>query len=391
MPSTSPFLKLYSPFHVAQQRPDRDLTGHLFHSAMSSPLDENASDSITSTFASLGLNSTEDLDKQHYHQKLYRQEEYFEPRNQPISNNNNNEMMSFSPFHTMTKRPRAISLGKVDSYAFSPFDLPFQHYPTVQKEDNDAYSSRLLFSRMDVHKEDDQTLNDSDNNTQIPSRALWLGNVNPSLSIPDLYKMFGPYGRVESARILSDKECAFVNFESIHSALAAKDDLVHRLGCMVAGSMVKVGFGKADVNMAMALTNEAGPNAQGPTRALWVGNIPANINPSALKSLFQSFGVIESIRILSHKNCGFVNFERQEDAVRARKFLQNKELLGLGSGTVRIGFAKAPTNHSDEVIQDMTISGNIITSYPTPDIMAAAAADNMWWNRKKQLNEIQWS
>lgn len=97
-----------------------------------------------------------------------------------------------------------------------------------------------------------------------------------------------------------------------------------------------------------------------------VGNIPANINPAVLRSLFQSFGVIESIRILSHKNCGFVNFERQEDAVRARKSLQNKEILGLGSGTVRIGFAKAPTNNPGEVIQDVVISGNTIISYPTP-------------------------
>lgn len=41
-----------------------------------------------------------------------------------------------------------------------------------------------------------------------------------------------------------------------------------RLGSKLAGTPVRVGFGKADVNLAMALTNEAGPNAQGPTRAL---------------------------------------------------------------------------------------------------------------------------
>lgn len=99
---------------------------------------------------------------------------------------------------------------------------------------------------------------------------------------------------------------------------------------------------------------------------LGVGNIPANINPALLRSLFQSYGTIESIRILSHKNCGFVNFERQEDAVRARKMLQNKEILGAGTGTVRIGFAKAPANNPDEVVQDIVISGNTITSYPAP-------------------------
>lgn len=103
---------------------------------------------------------------------------------------------------------------------------------------------------------------------QIPSRALWLGNINASVSVPDLIRMFSDYGHVESARILSDKECAFVNFNDVESAMAAKNDLETRLGSMLAGTPVRVGYGKADVNLAMALTNEAGPNAQGPTRAL---------------------------------------------------------------------------------------------------------------------------
>lgn len=117
-----------------------------------------------------------------------------------------------------------------------------------------------------------------------------------------------------------------------------------------------------------------------------VGNIPANINPAVLRSLFQSFGAIESIRILSHKNCGFVNFERQEDAVRARKVLQNKELLGLGSGVVRIGFAKAPTNNPDEVIQDVVISGNTVTSYPAPPLRSQQST-----SPAQQENMTQWA
>ncbi|CAO3617139.1 unnamed protein product [Cunninghamella echinulata] len=179
--------------------------------------------------------------------------------------------------------------------------------------------------------------------TQIPSRALWLGNINPSVSVNDLMQQFSLYGQVESARILSDKECGFVNFINVESAIAAKNDLETRLGSKLAGTSVRVGYGKADVTLAMALTNEAGPNAQGPTRALWVGNIPSNINTAILHAIFQAFGPIESIRVLSHKNCGFINFEHQEDAVLARKHLQNKEILGPGTGTVRIGFAKAPT------------------------------------------------
>lgn len=103
---------------------------------------------------------------------------------------------------------------------------------------------------------------------QTPSRALWLGNIDPSLSVPDLMQLFSCYGHVESARILSDKECAFINFATVEAAIAAKTDLETRLGSKLQGTIVRVGYGKADVNQAMASTLEAGPNAQGPTRAL---------------------------------------------------------------------------------------------------------------------------
>ncbi|KAF1803398.1 hypothetical protein FB192DRAFT_1277008 [Mucor lusitanicus] len=340
-------------------------------SGVSSPLDENASNSIASTLASLGLHD-----------------------DAPLTDN----MMSFSPFpqqhQKMPTRPRAISLGMMDSpltppqlqqqqqqqQPFLPFDMSYPHHHTTSdyqnlEEEGDDY-------RHDVPSRLSSPHNDMEPPAQTPSRALWLGNVNPSLSVPDLHKMFARYGHVESARILSDKECAFVNFENVESALAAKEDLVNRLGSKVAGSVVKVGFGKADVSVAMALTQEAGPNAQGPTRALWVGNIPANINPAILRSLFQSFGSIESIRILSHKNCGFVNFERQEDAVRARKQMQNKEILGPGTGTVRIGFAKAPANNPDEPPQDESAENAPNTSQWATVILMAS----MMMNAQKQQN-----
>jgi hypothetical protein len=52
--------------------------------------------------------------------------------------------------------------------------------------------------------------------------------------------------------------------------------------------------------------------------------------------------MIESIRVLSHKNCGFINYYTQEEAIRAKRSCHNKEIMGPGTGTVRIGFAKVP-------------------------------------------------
>jgi len=79
-----------------------------------------------------------------------------------------------------------------------------------------------------------------------------------------------------------------------------------------------------------------------PTRALWLGNIPTSTTVSSLDSIFRRFGAIESTRVLTHKNCGFVNFEMLESAVLAKSQLNGKEIFP-GAGAVRIGYAKVPS------------------------------------------------
>ena len=83
-------------------------------------------------------------------------------------------------------------------------------------------------------------------------------------------------------------------------------------------------------------------NVEMPTRALWLGNIPTSTTVSSLDSIFRRFGSIESTRVLTHKNCGFVNFEMPESAVLARSQLNGKEIFP-GAGPVRIGYAKVPS------------------------------------------------
>jgi hypothetical protein len=79
-----------------------------------------------------------------------------------------------------------------------------------------------------------------------------------------------------------------------------------------------------------------------------IGSLPPNTTSAKLHSLFSPFGNIESARVLTHKNCGFINFDTVESAVAAKMALQHKEVLGSGTGAVRIGFAKATTQKTME-------------------------------------------
>ncbi|CAK7204925.1 hypothetical protein SEUCBS139899_007687 [Sporothrix eucalyptigena] len=85
------------------------------------------------------------------------------------------------------------------------------------------------------------------------------------------------------------------------------------------------------------------PGPEGPTSALWLGSIPTSTTTSTLTEMFKSYGPILSARVLTLKNCGFVNFERVESAVAAKASLNGKEIFP-GAGPVRINFAKPPSS-----------------------------------------------
>lgn len=81
---------------------------------------------------------------------------------------------------------------------------------------------------------------------------------------------------------------------------------------------------------------------EGPTSALWLGSIPSSTTVSTLIELFKAHGQIKSARVLTHKNCGFVNYEHLESAISAKTLMNGKEIFP-GAGPVRINYAKPPS------------------------------------------------
>ncbi|CAI2168392.1 9318_t:CDS:2 [Funneliformis geosporum] len=331
-------------------------------------------------------------------------------------------------FHQTHSRPRAISLGILDL----PNDIMmmrqsrnsqmYNDLPDSNKGVGTTSSSRslggeqllgmMLVGAMEgkkkqqqaIHMDDDYLLVDHDDMEmprsgvstprdhtsdhsqqgtpppQTPTRSLWIGNIDPNLSTQDLMQLFSPYGSIESLRLLPDKECGFVNFVRVEDAVRAKDDIMNRMGGRVGNCIVRVGYGKAD-----ALNNhDLSPSSQTqlqPTRALWVGNIPTSTTPQTLQNIFSPFGAIESARVLTHKNCGFVNFEKLDDAVKAKKALHGKEVLGSAVGPVRIGFAKvqpkpSPTSTPEPGSPAMRHIRNLSSSSSSSNNQNSGATNN---------------
>lgn len=92
-----------------------------------------------------------------------------------------------------------------------------------------------------------------------PTRALWIGAIPGSTSSADLLKVFTPYGPIESARVLANKQCGFCNFENLDDAVRARRALngLEFLGPDV--GPVKIGYARVPNKMpeSAAFDNEA--------------------------------------------------------------------------------------------------------------------------------------
>ncbi|KAJ3405225.1 hypothetical protein HDU80_001680 [Chytriomyces hyalinus] len=212
-------------------------------------------------------------------------------------------------------RPRATTIGIVDRFVVDGVDL----YGLMGQQAKQQ-SNQMQFNIDD---------SDQDQDFQTPSRSLWVGNLDATITAPEILSLFSPFGAIESLRMLPDKECVFVNFVRVEDALAAKDGMAGR---KIGSSVVRLGFGK----------NEAVGDTQGmqPTKSVWIGNIPPSITSSDLEKMFSAFGPVESCRVLTHKSCGFVNFDSLHDAMKAQHAMNGQEIHGM---IIKVGFAKVPS------------------------------------------------
>ncbi|ORX48639.1 hypothetical protein BCR36DRAFT_72354 [Piromyces finnis] len=168
-------------------------------------------------------------------------------------------------------------------------------------------------------------------NMEQESKTLWIEPIDGETSATEIITPFTKYGEIEFMRIVPEKNGAFISYVDEEDAVKAKNGLTD---LKIADKDVTVGYGR--ISLADPANDEKGLQ---PTKSLWIGNIPQSIGNAELEELFSKFGKIESARVLTHKNCGFVNFEKLEDAIKAKLEMNGKEIDGTD---LRIGYAKVP-------------------------------------------------
>jgi hypothetical protein len=112
---------------------------------------------------------------------------------------------------------------------------------------------------------------------------------------------------------------------------------------------------------------------------LGLGNMPPGISQSVLQRTLSSFGVIESVRVLSHKNCAFINYEKEQSANAARDALIQNDLSVQELWGIRIGFAKVPINNRSSNAHNKLLS----KSSSNEDIMDGETNRELWTIMKR--------
>ncbi|TKA29801.1 hypothetical protein B0A50_03165 [Salinomyces thailandicus] len=144
------------------------------------------------------------------------------------------------------------------------------------------------------------------------SRTVYLGNIPPDTSAEEILGHVRS-GQIESVRLLSDKNCAFISFLDSSSATHFHSDAILKRLC-IKGQDVKVGWGKpSSVPTSVALAVQQA----GASRNVYLGNLPEETTDEELREDLSKFGPIDTVKIVREKAIGFVHFLSIGNAIKA--------------------------------------------------------------------------
>jgi len=195
-----------------------------------------------------------------------------------------------------------------------------------------------------------QLENDEETLVESPT-ILFVEYLDHSLSTNDLKPYFTKYGEIEYLKIDSDKDVAYVKYKDPKDATKVKNEMN---GKMVKTSEIQITFFNTEVNEEMTTVNT-------PTKSLLIDNMPIALSSSELIKKFSKFGPIESTKLFARKSGGVINFEKLDDAVKAKDKMNGFELNG---SALKVNYAKVPSkteSHDSESVKSLNTSSSPTT------------------------------
>lgn len=163
------------------------------------------------------------------------------------------------------------------------------------------------------------------NGQAAPSRTVYLGNI-PSDIEPNELLDYVRSGILENVKILPSKNCAFISFIDLQSALLFHSDCILKK-LNIKGHDIRIGWGK---NTSILPAVMGAIQRDGATRNVYLGNLnnPSTgqiITEEELREDLSTYGVIDCIKIIPEKGIAFIHFLSILSAIRCVSNLPLKE------------------------------------------------------------------
>ncbi|KAK5174621.1 uncharacterized protein LTR77_001702 [Saxophila tyrrhenica] len=141
---------------------------------------------------------------------------------------------------------------------------------------------------------------------------VYLGNIPPDTPAEEILSHVRS-GQIESARLLPDKNCAFISFLDGSSATHFHSDAILKK-LSIKGQDIKIGWGKpSSVPTSVALAVQQ----SGASRNVYLGNFSEETTEDELREDLSKFGPIDTVKIVREKAIGFVHFLSIGNAIKA--------------------------------------------------------------------------
>ncbi|XP_041988172.1 RNA-binding protein 39 isoform X2 [Aricia agestis] len=229
---------------------------------------------------------------------------------------------------------------------------PYKKEKTPEKEPRAEYRSK---SRGIEPKLDDLPPEERD------LRTVFCMQLSQRIRAKDLEEFFSSVGKVRDVRLITCnktrrfKGIAYIEFKDAESVPLA----LGLTGQKLLGVPIIVQHTQAEKNrVGNTLPNLAPKTSNGPTR-LYVGSLHFNITEDMLKGIFEPFGKIDHIQLMTDpdtgksKGYGFLTFHHAADAKKAMEQLNGFELAGrpmkVGNVTERADGGTSTRFDADEL------------------------------------------
>lgn len=180
----------------------------------------------------------------------------------------------------------------------------------------------------------DNTENNTNGDAQTAETfSLFVGNLSFSTTEEGLRKRLEECGPIAEVRIVTDrlsgrsKGYGYVEFEN-------KDSLENaaKLQIELDGRQLRLDFANSRPRTRGDNNNRSRQQPSSPSRdpsnTLFLRNLSYSATEEGVKSVMCSAGAIKNVRIISHKGCGFVEYEELESAQKAVTELNGTSIDG---------------------------------------------------------------